>query len=161
MGADLYIVEEQMTPEYKQKKLQYEDLREQFYATKPDTPEREEAWERLRTVQNEIWGPKVYFRDAYNDGSIFWKMGLSWWQDVGKILDRLAEEAEDAGVDIEERDPYWNLPPEAIKEIRALVDGFSFLEDPEYGQYYQNRYNELIEFLDHAIENNYHIYASI
>lgn len=31
---------------------------------------------------------KGYFRDAYNNGSILQKFGLSWWQDVMPLCDK-------------------------------------------------------------------------
>lgn len=28
-----------------------------------------------------------YFRDPYNNGSVLWKYGLSWWSDITKLQD--------------------------------------------------------------------------
>jgi len=46
-----------------------------------------------------------YFRDSYNDTSLFWVLGISWWEIADKMLD-------------EER----NLPIEHAKELLAFME---------------------------------------
>jgi hypothetical protein len=45
-----------------------------------------EAQARVEEYHDAMYS-KGYFRDSYNCWNMLWTLGLSWWQDVGKLLD--------------------------------------------------------------------------
>jgi hypothetical protein len=53
----------------------------------------------IRSKNPKIWGferseqavDDGYFRDPYNDWSVLWKYGLSWWTDITPMLNKEGE----------------------------------------------------------------------
>lgn len=114
-----------------------------------------------------------YFRDSYNDTSLFWRLGLSWWGDVGPLIDAEKDDLEE-GSEI-------NLGPEGCSTLRKMVvnanvkpltgedfinGGYSIPEGSTleqeieaWQQHWEEKRKRFIEFMDRAIECG-GIYAS-
>ena len=62
-----------------------------------------------------------YYRDCYNSTSLLWKLGLSWWRDVGGLI------RENKGTEHEGK-----LTPEQCKEfLKMLKEKESKLDEIE------------------------------
>ena len=92
-----------------------------------------------------------YFRDAYNEGSILSKYGLSWWVDIIPLTDNKGvmsvENAKKFLTLLEQREPNFeqNVAGETKKEQAYFSDGAMLLK----------------QFLRDAIELNSPIDASL
>jgi hypothetical protein len=53
-----------------------------LYRRKNAPTNEEHLWERSQEAVDD-----GYFRDPYNDGSVLWQYGLSWWRDITKLQD--------------------------------------------------------------------------
>jgi hypothetical protein len=80
MGADIYLmsVYEKNAAEWRPKFDEAVRARDAYRGADPDIKKRlqapvEEAYEGMYA--------KGYFRDSYNPTSLFWLLGLSWWND--------------------------------------------------------------------------------
>lgn len=84
MGADLYI--ESL---YEANRKKYEGLFEKWVKVRDGFDRGSEA---AAEAQKEVslyfdrMHAKGYFRDSYNDSSVLWLYGLSWWEDVSSKL---------------------------------------------------------------------------
>lgn len=101
-----------------------------------------------------------YFRDSYNDSSLFWKLGLSWWG-----MSREKSYINSRG----------NIPPEAARRLRARImkmpaikitqadlarwDKKETVESVQ--EYFDKKRIKFIAFLDAAIKAKRTIRASI
>jgi len=90
-----------------------------------------------------------YFRDAYNDGSILNKFGLSWWRDVTPLLNK-------DGV----------LAHRSVKKFRDMLNMNTFSdnivnESPEEKEYFMDGASLLIRYLDDCIADGDGISASL
>jgi hypothetical protein len=86
MGADLYIssIHERGYEEYKP---QFDAACERRNACTFGTPEYLAAQEEVTKYYDLMFDEAGYFRDSYNNSSLFWVLGLSWWNDVIPLLD--------------------------------------------------------------------------
>jgi hypothetical protein len=86
MGADLFI-RSLFDPQQAKWQPRFDRAVSERDRLARGTPE----WER---AQRRVWRyfarmqARGYFRDPYNDWDVLWKFELSWWNDVGKLLDR-------------------------------------------------------------------------
>jgi hypothetical protein len=85
-----------------------------------------------------------YFRDSYNDSNLLWRFGLSWWADVGPLLDGPQQRL---------------LAPAKAAELLALLDerAARFTESlnelaPEEVGYFLEKRRAFTDLLRHAIE---------
>jgi len=92
-----------------------------------------------------------YFRDSYNDSSLFWKFELSWWQDYGDLLNKKG-----------------NLSPKnAVKVLELLKNNEKVFEanlekcSPDDKKYFIKKYETLKSFLNEAINLKSEIESSI
>ena len=158
MGADLYI--ESVT-----KKACRENEGAFHQAAKDRDVARTE--EEQRRLQQEVgkyydamYPEGYYFRDSYNEGSLLWQMGLSWWEDVGKLLTKsgymsvanakkfkqmIADRPISLTHQVKFGHPEWVHDP----------------ENPEWQTHFIKHREELLRFLDNAIEMNEKIRCSI
>jgi hypothetical protein len=136
-----------------------------------------DEWEGL---YDQLYGGDYYFRDSYNGSSVLNRLDLSWWQDVGPMLDDegnlSVEQAQVLRDTIARRvlvEPEWKgkrregdgtiylaLPTEA--ELRAdycRLDAESTVVS--WYSYYQDKRLRLIAFLDRAITLDSPIVCSI
>jgi hypothetical protein len=51
-----------------------------------DSAARNEAQEDVERLYEKMY-EEGYFRDSYNASSVLWPLGLSWWTDVGALLE--------------------------------------------------------------------------
>ena len=127
-------------------------------------------WKRVNDVG--------YFRDSYNPGSVFWRLGLSWWDDVGKLIkqdkDDIAPKDDENNLSVKscsllrEMVETAYLTPMTVEELLAEKDTWCDRlsdDDPEvnvkeWNEYWEKRREALLQFLDLAIENG-GMYASI
>lgn len=116
MGADLY--RKSANPEIRAERDalmgQYDGIR--------DMPEGDEQRAAFRAWDDACYGPDWYFRDSYNSTSLFWMLGLSWWQDLDQFLgpagDGVMEQVTDE--DGETYDDY-SLHPAGMRRLAELV----------------------------------------
>jgi hypothetical protein len=104
-----------------------------------------------------------YFRDSYNDSSILWQFGLSWWKDLEPFMKPWNEEEYNA-----DPNSYVNMTVEGtvgfMNLIRSHEETFeknmAGVTDPEHLTYYREKRKKLYEFLNLAIANG-GFYASV
>jgi hypothetical protein len=99
-----------------------------------------------------------YFRDSYNESNIFWRLGLSYWSldkqiPIGKISSRLTlKQVKILKTEIEKRKPIMEkffveeLSEEWLKSHNcdSGVKGWQ--------TYWTEKYDNMLKFLNHAIE---------
>jgi hypothetical protein len=162
MGADLYIpklrapVEAEWQPKFEAA------VAKRNAATDDDS--RAAAQKLVDEAYDHRWGGEHYFRDSYNNSSVMWRMGLSWWNDVE--------------YDRPDDDPDINVSPAACRRLldkieaapftlptrTELIDGHAKVDDGEnsveaWHRHFTEKRSRLIAFLKRAIENG-GMYAS-
>ena len=149
MGADLYSKD---YAEFK-KKWDAEFGNEWRALTSLET--RDEATQkRIDELYKSMDPPEYYFRDSYNGSSILWRLGMSWWRDVGVLL---VDQPED-----DTSDNFMNAPPEVCLKLAEMVETATFnpltqeevdkegmkgVNLEETNQYYIKKRVKLINFL--------------
>jgi len=107
----------------------------------------------LTAVDKDPWGPDndQYFRDSYNDSSLLWQLGLSWWSDVAPIIDAGSTDAEGFS------------DPDTVKAVVDLVASRSLPESlvGEDREYFEAKRKRLLGFLGTAVANREHVLFSI
>lgn len=104
---------------------------------------------------------KGYFRDSYNSTSLFWRLGLSWWKDLGNYTRNSTltpEGAKKLLAEIRRR----KLKPLTLKELQdmhVVVDEKNTLE--AWQKYFQNKKRRFIRFLETAIRLNVKVRCSV
>lgn len=183
MGADLYNPGYAEIEPFKSLKQKSDALYKKMHALR-DHPEpvTEAARTEWLDAYNKVMdNPFYYFRESYGGSGLLNLMGLSWWQDVIPLQDitppdNLTDEEFEKWY---EENPI-NMSPEACQQFidllqanRAIVDaypedeweeGTDWLTHEPYrtnvGEWYRNRFNQLIEFLRKGVETG-GIYASL
>lgn len=103
-----------------------------------------------------------YFRDSYNDSSILWRLGLSWWQDV------IGYGGDNSGLIDENgyiRDENLHIFYKMIEKSTLNLPNDEWFKNndypkDEYRKYWINKKQKLLNFIKRAIDNNQSIYAS-
>jgi len=92
----------------------------------------------------DLYAGEDYFRDSYNESSILWQLGLSWWRDVSdKIVDK-------EGV------------LDAAKLLGMIKDKAPAKEDFDKGdKYFVKKKEQLVKFLQDAIQNKIPVVTSL
>jgi hypothetical protein len=110
---------------------------------------------------------KNYFRDAYNETNIFWRLGLSWWQPPYKYN-------KDNNLSAAKVKKLLEL----VKSRKTILDKFLETELSEswlksnncsiedggvegWRTYYSEKYNRFVTYLEHAVELNSEIHCSV
>ncbi|MCC7147165.1 MAG: hypothetical protein IT443_12025 [Phycisphaeraceae bacterium] len=105
-----------------------------------------------------------YFRDSYNEWNMLNRLGISWWQDVAKMLVVGSDGCEVLGVEAAtailrriEATPMRPLTPEEVKKIvddnrNANLAGAESESPGEVQDFYVAKREELIRFLKRAIK---------
>ena len=151
MGADLYIEKIYDENEAKYRPLFYEAVKKRDEANDGVEKDRsQKEVEKYYEKMNEVG----YFRDSYNNSSLFWKLGLSWWGCKliskhgyisvanAKKLKKIVEAAP-AIVITDEQAKGWS-------NTRAEVQ-----------EYFDEKRTRFVEFLDTAINAKQKIRASV
>ena len=165
MGADLYI-----NSLYEKAQEKYRPLIEQAIKNrdKATTPEEVERWqkevERLREEQDQ----DGYYRDSYNDSSILWQIGLSWWGNVTPLLDKEGCLPLAKVKWLLDKVKAWKVPsPGKIKFKNPLSQGdetfppLSEEDMKDWHEYFTKKKRRLEEFLIRSIELEESPYCSL
>ena len=160
MGADLYI-EKLFRPQHNKVRPKFQKAckaRDKFYESHGGDAHRTATYgnEEYKRLQKEVdkWYNLLYdvgyFRDSYNESSVLWQLGLSWWKDVGALLNKKR-----------------NLSGANLKKFRQMVADAPLKtedypgDDPECKGWYKRQKEELLKFLDTAIKARLSIHCSI
>mgnify|MGYP001559045228 FL=1 len=101
-----------------------------------------------------VAGDDGYFRDAYNAGNVLWTLGLSWWQDVNPMLD---SEGKLTGDKLEKfRDMVANAEQRYPTKSELVVRGGKIDTGSNtvvsWHKYFANKRQELLDYLNRAVE---------
>lgn len=162
MGADLYI--KSITDKAKAEYQPYFDKAVKVRDSLPkDTEASETAQELVTYFYDRMYPDEGYFRDSYNATSLLATLGLSWWQDVGKMLNskgnlkghKLAQFRDMVA------EASQNLPDKdtLAKNGAKLDEGDNSVD--AWHKYFQEKRQRLLNFLDHAIDLKEPVYCSI
>ena len=160
MGADLHIesvydkLNSQYEPEF-QEAVQKRDA-----ATDP--LEKSRWQEKVEEAYDKMNDSSGSFHDSYNSTSMMWRLGISWWQDVTPMLDgegylqvpsiRLLKEMVSKAE--------MELPTEdELIEENCQIDEKNTVES--WHQYYRDKRERLLQFLDDALKLEEPIYCSL
>ena len=145
MGADLYMVK--IFSENHDKYTGAFDRAVEDRKTARTDEERTNAQERVSSAYDRMFSV-CYFRDSYNSSSLFWKLGLSWWED----LPRFTEKSEES---------LPLLTPQGAKALQKVIRSKKDVlhtnlssESKDIMEYFLHKYNEFDEFLTKAIKEN-------
>jgi hypothetical protein len=137
MGADIYSIKFRDKNEKTKPLFEAAVIRRDAARTEA---QRKAAQKRVTELYDEMYS-EGYFRDSYNDSSLFWQLDLSWWRDVGDMLD-------DEG----------KLSTEKIERLKATVIKRKPLLDHATKDmtkadrdYFTTKYQTFLDFLDEAI----------
>ena len=165
MGADLYI-NSVFEPNNKKYTPQFDAaVSKRNSVTKHDSKEAEAAQKRVDKYFDLMYG-KGYFRDSYNSTSLLWRLDLSWWSDVGDMLDEEGDLSPAKAHLFLEMLESRSIAPITKKELEEY-DGngkskkVSQKQVDEWNEYYINKKKKLIAFLKLAIKLNEPIHCSI
>ena len=153
MGADLYIGSLHEKAVEKYQPLIDKAVGKRDKAT---TDKEKERWQkevdRLWEEQNQ----DSYFRDSYNDSSLLWQIGLSWWGDITPLLN---EERYLPLAKVKwflEKVKVWEVPaPKDLKfkgPFPAGDDRPSDQELKDWHEYFVKKKRRLEEFLIRCLE---------
>lgn len=158
MGADLYI-----------RVLSKECHRRNHRNFKRWVAKRDKAQDdtRKKFCQDkvELYHEKMYergyFRDSYNSTSLMWRLGLSWWEDIAKMLDK------EGNLTLEKAQELRNIVaglPVKYATLKELKEGHCNVDSPnaekEWNDYYNKKKQSFLDFLDEAIRLRQPIYCS-
>jgi hypothetical protein len=156
MGADLYIQSITKKAQNDNNKLFEEAVAKRDQAT--TDKEKLELQEDVDKYYDAMYPEGYYFRDPYNNGSVLWQMNLSWWGDVGKLL---TKNGYISIANIKKfKQMIVNRPISLTHQIKN-PEGLHEPENPEWVTYFIKQREELLRFLDNAIELNEKIRCSI
>jgi hypothetical protein len=167
MGADLYI-----NSVYDPISAKYTPLFEKACNERNAISDQESA--KFKAAQKKVskyydlMSSKGYFRDSYNNSSLLWRMDLSWWSDVGELLDEEnnltpAKCHVFLGMLLER--PILPIKAEELKDhfkynkITSKTEKQKVVD--EWNEYYTKKKKKLIAFLKLAIKLNESIHCSI
>jgi hypothetical protein len=149
MGADLYLHSE-FDRHHRDWERKYDEAVKRRAACERNSPEYEAAQQTVSDCYAHMY-ERGYFRDSYNPSNLLWLFGLSWWEDVGPLLD-----TED------------NLTPEQAARLLAMLDervatfkANLALLSGESRDHFREKYTRFVLFLRSAIENGEAIGCSI
>lgn len=151
MGADLYI-----NKIHKECQTKYSPIFDAAVKLRDSLPKDSLAADRAQGEVEKAYDllySEGYFRDSYNESSLLWTLGLSWWQDVPKFLNKRS-----------------NLTPQKALELASLIDPLPFMQLPKpHGQetaadvlkYFVEKKARFLAFLRLAAKKKLVIRASI
>jgi hypothetical protein len=140
MGADLYI-----SPLFEKQRTRWEPQFEKAIrrrdSLKSDTEEYRQAQCRVEECHEKMYA-QGYFRDSYNNSNLLWKFGLSWWNDIIPMLDK------DDRLSVQQAEILLEMLAEREALFEQNMEKLPLKED----MYFRQRYGELRDFLNDAIE---------
>ena len=161
MGADLYIksISDKVRAKYKPRFDKAVEMRER--ATKNGDKVVEASSQALVEFYfNKLNGRQGYFRDSYNHSSLLWVLGLSWWGDINKMLDKNRNLSVANTKKLLEMIKERKVPKTLVlnEEMVTIDDGENSLA--EWRKSFVKRRVEFIKFLEKAIALREPIYCS-
>ena len=160
MGADLMIEPMFSDNQSKHEKAFDEAIRIRNVCTR-GTPAYESAQKKVDELYDKMY-EVGYFRDSYNDSSLFWKLGLSWWA--------LAAD----GTKVSLINKQGNISVANAKKLLALVKSLPIqIEEKDIEgwaagttvenlkEFFEKKRQRFIAFLELAIANKRPIRASV
>lgn len=113
---------------------------------------------------NNLHGSKAHFRDSYNMSNVLWTLNLSWWKDV---LPHLDKKLELKGENLRRFRGQVGAAKQRLPTSRELrgnrvvmsKSGENSIEN--WQRHYVKKREELMAFLDRAIENRSSIICSL
>tara|TARA_R100000655_G_scaffold1668_7_gene6436 strand:+ start:1236 stop:1712 length:477 start_codon:yes stop_codon:yes gene_type:complete len=157
MGADLYLGR-LFRENYDKHRGPFDKAIEERKTAGTDK-ERDVAQERVEELYDRMYS-LGYFRDSYNNSSLFLKLELSWWEDFPRFTDVK---------DVNGVREQTVLTPKGAKALKKVVNNenrkekfFKNIEseDKQGQEYFIEKYKELNAFLDTAIEKNIDVECS-
>jgi len=153
MGADLYI---KSISDASQRKYEPEWRKWINARDKAKTEEESKRCQQEAVKYFDLMYPEDgYFRDSYNASNLLWQFDLSWWRDIGPMLDE---------------NGYLSMPkiralrdtvaPKGVPNPPKDVDKWDEDADTVY-KYFVDKKERFLRFLDKAIELNEPIFCSI
>lgn len=122
--------------------------------------ERDAAQAEVARICDLLFPEDGYFRDSYNGTNVLWAFGLSWWVDVklnksgflaGSNLKRFRRMVAEAQLVVDE---------DYLKRQHCRAWGKDYTVEA-WRRFFTKRRQELLAFLDHAIEQGEPIEASL
>jgi len=102
-----------------------------------------------------------YFRDSYNGTSLFWRLGLSWWNDLKDYTNSNSELTPEGAKKLLEKVKSTRLKPvteDYLREHNCQLDEENTVKS--WQKYFINKKRNFIRFLELAIRLNTNIYCS-
>ena len=127
-----------------------------------DTQEKERWQKKVDEAWDKMYDNSGYFRDSYNSTSIMAQLGLSWWSNVGEMLDKKGYLRVPAIRLLYEMisNAEFNLPTEEeLRDNNCQINEENTVES--WHKYYQEKRERLLHFLDTALRLEEPIYCSL
>lgn len=154
IGADLYRSDHPAQDPVNTDRIQ--EIRDKIGEIRRDDPGYEalrESYDDLLDMMYRNDNDLTYFRDSYNDSSLFNKLGLSWWSDLAPHL------GPDSGSPDLYPDGAALLRQECIRRAEFMEQQIEHMED-NTKTYFQQKLVRFIRFLDEAAKGGHTIYCS-
>jgi len=161
MGADLYI-----NSRFKNNHEKYEKhfttavkIRDEFLS---DSNQEKEVQTLIDHFYDKMYS-KGYFRDSYNCSSMLQTLDLSWWQDVGKLLNKSNELTPTKAKEFLKLIQSASLKLPTKKELIKKGANVDNKKDTlkSWHDMFKKHKQELIDFLNEAIQLKENIRCSI
>lgn len=151
MGADLYI-QSTFKPNQKRYSLKFNEWVAVRDALKQagNTEQADRAQKKVTKYYDKMYA-KGYFRDSYNTTNLLWQFGVSWWMDVGKLLDRKRK------LSPENAQKLLDMLRKREGEFKSSLTRVTREEET----YFVEKYEEFKAFLREAIRKNESVACSI
>jgi hypothetical protein len=140
MGADLYI-SQLFDPQFQKWHKLFEKAIAERDSLPENSPERAEAQKRAEHCFEKMY-EQGYFRDSYNDSSVLWKFGLSWWEDAIPMLNETSQ------LTTEKASALLSMLKEREDDFECNLAS----EQEPLRRYFRRKYKALQEFLNQAIQ---------
>ena len=162
MGADIYIKSISDKQREKYEKLLDEAVMKRNAAI--GVMAKQKAQEEVDKYYDLMYA-RGYFRDSYNATSLFWILGLSWWQDVGESTDENADLPIEKCQELLERIKAARIPSakvlgEYMENHHACVDDGEN-SPASWRKYFVNKKKRLVRFIQKAIDLNEPLHCSV
>lgn len=111
---------------------------------------------------HELMYSKGYFRDSYNGTSLFWRLGLSWWSDLGKFASKSGRLTTSGSKKLLKVVKETRLKPITEKELEKMgcaLDSNNTVQD--WRKFFRNKKKFFIRFLEQAIKEKRVIRCSV
>ena len=152
MGADLYI--KSVTDKAHEENQKAFDHAVQNRDNVQTEAEKGQLQKEVDKCWDAMYPEGYYFRDSYNESNLLWQMGLSWWSNTFIKHHYMSAANAKKFKQIILNKPITEVKfghPEWVKDP----------DDPEWLTSFQTRREELIKFLDNAINLKERIYCSV